>query len=220
MPLSNRHIRIGLIVEDRYSDAYRVITQKILPGQARGYPLRKNKTIPATRKLRAWIEQVKDKFDFVIVFVGLDTPMHHKDPEYFQKLKQICREEEAALLIVKVELESWLLADVNSIARWKNSNHSFPIYHDTTKSPQEPKNEIIRLVNVVDSRRGRRKIYSFNPQWTAEIAENMELTEAVLSRNHSLRCYYDLVIGCCNENGQEYFSTYPQQSHCDSQEIP
>lgn len=117
MMTRKRHIRIGMIVEDEYCDAYRELTRKVAPDHVRGYPLRKKKSIPATEKLNTWIREARDKFDFVFVLADLDTPMHHKESGYFQKLQRICRKEGAALLIVKVELESWILADVNCIAR-------------------------------------------------------------------------------------------------------
>jgi hypothetical protein len=140
------HIRIGLIVEDQYCEAYREFVQKIFPERVRGFPMPKKKSIPANRKLRAWIEDYKGRFDFVFVLVDLDTPAHHRDPQYFQNLRRICREEGAALLIVKRELESWILADVNSIVRWKSGNNirlTFDDYHNTARDPWEPKDEIL-----------------------------------------------------------------------------
>jgi hypothetical protein len=224
MPGANRHIRIGLIVEDKHCDAYREFTQKIWPERARGYPLRKNKSIPATRKLRAWIEQIKDKYDFVFVLVDLDTPAHHKDPQYFQQLKRICDEEEAALLVVKRELESWILADANCIARWKlgHTTRFFfkKVYHNTAREPWKPKAEILKLVKQVVRHRNQREPRTFDPQWTVEIAKKVELNKATLSRNSSLRCFYNLVKGCCGNNGPQYFAAYPQEAHCDHPEIP
>ncbi|MCP4369488.1 MAG: DUF4276 family protein [Deltaproteobacteria bacterium] len=220
MPNITKHIRIGLIVEDRYSNAYRELTQKICLNRVRGYPLKKNKTIPATRKLRAWIETVRDKYDFVFVLVDLDTPMHRKDPEYFRRLQTICEQEGAALLIVKIELESWLLADVESIARWQKANRSLSNYHNTARNPLDPKTEIVKLVNLINHHKGRRKIRTFNPQWTGEIAKTMELNEATLNRNSSLQCFYNLVMGCCSDNGKEYFESYPQDTHCNTPDLP
>lgn len=217
------HIRIGLIVEDQYCDAYREFVQKIWPERVRGYPLAKRKSIPADRKLRAWIEDCKGKFDFVFVLVDLDTPAHHRDPQYFQNLKQICKEEGAALLIVKRELESWILADVNSIVRWKlGNNDMLPLdaYHNTARDPWEPKNEILRLVKQVVRGRGQREPKAFYPGWVAQIARVVELNDATLGRNCSLRCFYDLVRGCCDNHGQQYFNNYPQEAHCNQPEIP
>ena len=44
MMTRKRHIRIGMIVEDEYCDAYRELTRKVAPDHVRGYPLRKKKT--------------------------------------------------------------------------------------------------------------------------------------------------------------------------------
>jgi len=217
-----KYIRIGLIVEDKHCDAYKFLTEKI-GDRVRGYPLRKNKTIPATRKLRVWIEQYKDKYDFVFVLVDLDTPAHHKNPKYFQDLRKICHEEGAALLIVKRELESWILADVNSIARWKlgdNTTFRFKIYHNTAMDPWEPKEEILKLICQAARYAGKKEPKVFNPEWIAEISEKVELNKTTLERNCSLRCFYDLVKGCVDIGGQQYFADYPQVYHCDSPEIP
>lgn len=217
------HIRIGLIVEDQYCDAYREFVKKISPERVRGFPLTKKKSIPANKKLRGWIEDCKGKFDFVFVLVDLDTPAHHRDPSYFQNLKQICSEEGAALLIVKRELESWILADVNSIVRWKSGSNitlAFDAHHNTARDPWEPKAEILRLVKQVVRRRGQREPRAFDPEWVAQIAKVVELNDTTLGRNRSLRCFYDLVRGCCDNNGQQYFANYPQEAHCDQPEIP
>ena len=216
MPASHRHIRIGLIVEDKHSDAYRVLTQKIFPERVRGYPIRKNKTIPASPRLRSWIEQVRDKYDFVFVLVDADTPLHRRSPTYFTDLRRICDEAGAALLIVKIELESWLLADVDSIARWKKSSQSLRPYPDTTHSPQDPKSEIVSLINRLNPGRQRRRTRTYNPQWTAEIAQALSLNEETRRRNKSLKCFYDLVRGCGGQHGQAYFDAYPHQAHCNT----
>jgi hypothetical protein len=185
--------------------------------------LRKNKSIPATRKLRVWINQCRDKYDFVLVLVDLDTPAHHKDPEYFRKLRQICTDEGAALLVVKRELESWILADVDSIARWKlgdDTSFTLPVYHNTARDPWEPKAEILKLVHRVAKHRKQRLPRSYDPGWVARIAERVNLSEAVLTRNSSLRCFYDLVRGCASDEGQRHFAAYPPEAHCNSTEIP
>ncbi len=220
-PFKKRHIQIGLIVEDTYGDAYSELIQKIDPDRVRSNLRKIKKTIPATRKLGVWIQELKGKFDFVFVLVDLDTPMHRKDPEYFQNLQMICQQEGAALLVVKRELESWLLADVESIARWKKiKKHALSTYHNTARDPSEPKKEIVKLVNSITSDKGRRKFHKFDPQWAVEIAGFMELNETTLSRNSSLRCFYDLVKGCCSDKGKEYFKSYPQNKHCNTQVIP
>lgn len=218
-----RHIRIGLIVEDRYCDAYQELVQKIWPERVRGHPFKKNRTIPATGKLRKWIEIYKSTHEFVFVLVDLDTPAHSKDPQYFQNLKQICDETGAVLLIVKRELESWILADVNSIVRWKLGNDtkfSLNIYHNTARDPWEPKDEILRLIKQVARHRGQPEPTRFEPQWTAEIAKRFIFNDTILSRNCSLRCFYELVQGCCGNDGQQYFANYPQEAHCDQPDIP
>jgi hypothetical protein len=218
-----QHIRLGLIVEDQYCQAYREFVQKVWPERVRGYPLAKKKSIPADRKLRVWIQECQNTFDFVFVLVDLDTPVHHKDPQYFQNLKQICNEAGAALLIVKRELESWVLADVTSIVRWKLGNEAiFPlnVYQNTAQDPWEPKNEILRLVKQLARHRGQREPKAFDPEWIAEIAKRVELNEVTLSRNCSLRCLHDLIKGCCGDNGLQYFEAYPHQKHCDQVDIP
>ncbi len=217
------HIRLGLIVEDQYCDAYRELVQKIWPERVRGYPLGKKKTILATGKLREWIKEYQEKYDFVFVLVDLDTPAHHKDPQYFQKLRQICNEEGSALLIVKRELESWLLTDVDSIVRWKKlGNKPFPldVYYNTAQDPWEPKNEILRLVKKIVSHKGQREPRTFDHEWVAQIAKMVELNDLTLSRNCSLRCFYDLVKGCGGDNGRQYFANYPQEAHCNQPELP
>ena len=213
-----RHTRIALIVEDHYCEAYRIFTQKVWPDRVRGYPLRKNKTIPATPKLRAWINECKGKFDFVLVLVDLDTPAHRKDPEYFRRLNRICADEGAALLVVKRELESWILADVDSIARWKlgdDTSFSLPVYHNTARNPLEPKDEILKLVHRVAKHR-KKKLPRYDPAWIERIAARVNFSDAVLKRNSSLRCFYDLVRGCAGDEGQQYFEDYPLQAHCNS----
>jgi len=224
MVSAQQHIRIGLIVEDKHADAYREFTQKIWPERVRGYPVRKKKSIPASQKLHVWIEELKSKYDFVFVLVDLDTPAHHKDPQYFQTLKQICDEAGEALLIVKRELESWILTDVDSIARWKlgdETTFSFGnIYHNTARDPWEPKDEILKLVKQVARYKRQREPRAFNPEWIAEITRKIKLNDTTLSRNCSLRCFYNLVKGCCGDDGQQHFATYPQETHCDRPEIP
>ncbi len=219
-----KHTRIALIVEDHYCEAYRILTKKVWPDRVRGYPFRKNKSIPATPKLREWIKQCKDKgkYDFVLVLVDLDTPAHNKDPEYFRKLRRICADEGAALLVVKRELESWILADVDSIARWKlgdNTSFTLKVYHNTARSPLEPKKEILKLVHQVAKHR-KQKLPRYDPAWTERIAERVNLSDAVLKRNSSLRCFYDLVKGCASDKGQQHFAAYPPQAHCNSAQIP
>ncbi len=217
--MATTHIKIYMIVEDRYCDPYRELTEKI-DSRIRCSPLRKNKTIPATRKLRVWIQdaQSKKNCDFVFVLVDLDTPMHRRDPQYFQKLQEICKEEGAALLIVKRELESWILADVNSIARWKNNNRSLRSYNNTAQNPLNPKKEIEKLVHQLTSSRKRSK-KKFKPRWVTELAKHVEINEKTLSKNSSLRCFYELVKGCCAKNGQQYFDNYPQEAHCNSPQM-
>ena len=216
-----KHTRIALIVEDYYCEAYRILTSKVWPDRVRGYPLRKNKSIPATRKLREWIHQCKDKYDFVLVLVDLDTPAHNKDPEYFRKLRRICADEGAALLVVKRELESWILADVDSIARWKKlgGSTSLKVYHNTARNPWEPKKEILKLVRQID-RKKKRLPQSYDPAWTERIAARVSFSDSVLERNSSLRCFYDLVRGCAGDEGRRHFAEYPPKTHCNSAEIP
>lgn len=217
------HTRIALIVEDSYCKAYQIFTEKVWPDRVRGYPLKKKKSIPATRKLRVWINQCKGKFDFVLVLVDLDTPAHRKPPNYFQELRQICAEEGAALLVVKRELESWILADVDSIARWKlgdKTSFSLNIYHNTARDPWEPKEEILKLVHQVSKHRKKKLPRSYDPAWVERIAERVDLSDAVLKRNSSLRCFYDLVRGCASDEGQRHFEAYPPEAHCNSTKIP
>ncbi len=217
-----KHTRIALIVEDHYCEAYRILTEKVWPDRVRGYPLRKNKSIPATRKLRVWINQCKDKYNFVLVLVDLDTPAHHKDPEYFQKLRRICADEGAALLVVKRELESWILADADSIARWKlgdNTSFTLKVYHNTARDPLEPKKEILKLVRQVAKHRKQRPP-RYDPAWIERIAKRVNFGDAVLKRTSSLRCFYDLLRGCAADEGQQHFEAYPPQAHCNSTQIP
>ena len=222
-----KYIKISLIVEDQYCDAYKVLIEKMVP-EVRGYPRRKNKTIPATRKLRVWIREERDNSDFVFVLADLDTPMHRKDKNYFRDLNRICEEEGAILLIVKREVltelreaESWILADVNSIARWKKKKSSLPTYSNTARIPLDPKEEIVKLIkNNRLMKLPKRKKLRLDPKWVAQIATHMVINEETLKNNSSLRCFYELVKGCCGPNGKEHFSNYPQEKHCNSPEIP
>lgn len=215
-----KYTTISLIVEDEHCDAYKVLIEKITP-EVRGYPRRKNKTIPATRKLRAWIQEEQDKYDFVFVLVDLDTPMHRKDKSYFGDLARICKDEGAILLIVKREVESWILADVCCLARWKKKKCSLPTYSNTARNPHDPKKEIAALIQKNGLIRvPKRNRFRLDPKWLGEIAKNIVINEETLKKNSSLRCFYDLVKGCCGSNGQEYFDNYPHKAHCNSPKIP
>jgi len=111
-----------------------------------------------------------------------------------------------------------ILADVNCIARWKKTKLPLKVYPNTAREPLEPKDEILKIVSQLN--RGKRKIRTFNPQWIAEIAKHFEFNDDTLRKNSSLRCFYDLVKGCCTGNGRQYFEAYPHEPHCDTQKIP